>query len=102
MPQWRMRVEAARTMLRLVRVRSQNLPTNHQARPKQMPDLKVISMDDDELELENTIRQLIERKDAAVEGSAEYRMVIRQLKGLRNSRELAGPIMEEYDYWGGD
>ena len=48
--------------------------------PKRMPDLKVISMDDDELELENTIRQLIERKDAAVEGSAEYRMVIRQLK----------------------
>jgi DNA repair ATPase RecN len=52
-------------------------------------------------ELEDTIRRLIERKDAAVEGSAEYRMVIRQLKGLRNS-QLAAEIMEEYDYWGSD
>lgn len=52
-------------------------------------------------ELEDTIRRLIERKDAAFEGSAEYRMVIRQLKGLRNS-QLAAEIMEEYDYWGGD
>jgi chromosome segregation ATPase len=42
-------------------------------------------------ELEDTIRRLIERKDAAVEGSAEYRMVIRQLKGLRNS-QLAAEI----------
>ena len=63
--------------------------------PEQPPDAE-------EEALEATIRQLIERKDAAVEGSAEYRMVIRQLKGLRDSRELAGPIMEEYDYWGGD
>jgi hypothetical protein len=52
-----------------------------------------MSVDD---ELEATIKQLIARKDAAVEGSVEYRMVIRQLKGLRDSRGLAGPIMEDY------
>jgi uncharacterized coiled-coil DUF342 family protein len=55
------------------------------------------TIDNDEQELENTIRQLIERRDAAREGSAEYRMVIRQLKGLRNSK-LAEEIMEEYGY----
>jgi hypothetical protein len=56
--------------------------------------------DDDELELENTIRQLIARKDAAREGDAEHRMVIRQLDGLRGRSLLAEQIMEEYDYWG--
>ena len=44
-----------------------------------MPDLKVISMDDDELELENTIRQLISAESRR-RRSTEYRIVIRQLK----------------------
>jgi hypothetical protein len=51
-------------------------------------------MNDYELELENTIRRLIALHDAAREGSAEYRMVIRQLTGLRDSSELAGLIMD--------
>jgi hypothetical protein len=55
--------------------------------------------DDDELDLENTIRQLMERKDAARDGSAEHRMVIRQLDGLRGTSLLAEQIMEEYNWW---
>ena len=51
-------------------------------------------------ELERTIAALIERKYAAKEGSAEYRMVMRQLLGLRRTREDAGPIMEDLDPMG--
>lgn len=61
-------------------------------------------IEDDEperdLELERIIAELIERKNAAVKGSAEYLMVKRQLAGLRYSRELAGPIMEDLDPFG--
>ena len=53
-------------------------------------------MDDYDLELENTIRRLIALMDAAREGSAEYRMIVRQLKGLRNS-EIGGLIFEEFE-----
>jgi hypothetical protein len=53
-------------------------------------------MDDYELELENTIRRLIALMDAAREGSAEYRMIVRQLIGVRDSSELRGLIIEEY------
>jgi hypothetical protein len=42
---------------------------------------------DDDEELENKIRQLIARKDAARDGSAEHRMIIRQLNGLRGSSQ---------------
>jgi hypothetical protein len=48
-------------------------------------------------ELEQTIVELLERKDEAPEGSAEWRMAIRQLRGLSRAREEAGPIIEEYD-----
>ena len=48
-------------------------------------------------ELEQIIAELIERKYAAKEGSAEYRLAVRELAGLRCSRELAGPIMEDLD-----
>ena len=48
-------------------------------------------------ELENTIIALLGRKDAAVEGSAEWRMALRQLRGLSRTHEEAGPIIEEYD-----
>jgi hypothetical protein len=40
--------------------------------------------DADEIELENTIRRLLERLGAAREGSAEYRMIERQLEGVRS------------------
>ena len=40
-----------------------------------------------ELELENTIRQLIDRMEAAREGSAEHRMIVHQLVGLRAGSE---------------
>jgi hypothetical protein len=46
-------------------------------------------------ELEQLIADLIERMDAATEGSAEHRLVERQLAGLVSSREMAQPIMED-------
>ena len=48
-------------------------------------------------ELEQIIAELVEAKYAAPKGSAEYLMAKRQLAGLRYSRELAGPIMEDLD-----
>jgi hypothetical protein len=57
-------------------------------------------MDDNERELEATIRALIYRLDAARKGSAEHRMVLRQLDGLRDHSQLAEQILEEYGYWG--
>ena len=53
--------------------------------------------------LERTIAKLIARKNAAEPGSAEHRMAVRQLIGLRYSREEAGPIIEDLDpiEWGG-
>lgn len=47
--------------------------------------------------LEKTIA---ERKYAAPEGSAAYRLAVRELAGLRYIREEAGPIMEDLDAWG--
>ena len=47
--------------------------------------------------LEKTIADLIERKNAAPEGSAAYRLVLRELAGLRYTYEEAGPIMEDLD-----
>lgn len=58
-------------------------------------------MDADEQELEDTLRAIIDRKNAAPEGSAERTFYLRQLAGLRHTRELAGPIIEELDdAWG--
>jgi hypothetical protein len=53
-------------------------------------------------ELEAIIAELVERKYAAKEGSAAYRLAVRELAGLRSTRELAGPIMEDLDprEWG--
>jgi hypothetical protein len=50
-----------------------------------------------DLALEETIAELIRRKYAAKEGSAEHRMAMRQLVGRRLSRENAGPIIEQLD-----
>jgi hypothetical protein len=52
------------------------------------------------LELERIIAAVIARKNDAPEGSAEYRMALRQLEGLRWSCEEAGPIMEDLDPFG--
>ena len=35
-----------------------------------------------------------------LDGSAEWRMVVRQLDGIRDRSQLAEQIMEEYGYWG--
>jgi hypothetical protein len=50
--------------------------------------------------LEKAIADLIERKYAAPEGSAAYRLAVRELAGLRYSREEAGPTREDLDPWG--
>jgi hypothetical protein len=56
---------------------------------------------DQDEELEAVIAAVVKRKNAATEGSAEYCMALRQLTGLRYSRELAGDIIEALDpYWG--
>ena len=51
-------------------------------------------------ELEAIIRRLAYRRDDTREGSAEYRMIIRQMRGLRSSSKLAEEILEDYDFWG--
>lgn len=56
-----------------------------------------------EEELERIIKALVAQKNAADENSAEYRMTVRQLQGLRYGPygELAGGIIEELDFgWG--
>jgi hypothetical protein len=50
-------------------------------------------------ELEATIGRLFDRLEDAREGSAEYRMIVRQMKGLRNS-EIGGLIFEEFSMRG--
>jgi len=58
-------------------------------------------MDDiDELnELERTIAEIIARREEASEDSAAHRMAVRQLEGLRLTREEAGGIIEALDPW---
>jgi hypothetical protein len=48
-------------------------------------------------ELEAIIQRLVYRLDDAREGSAEHKMIIRQLVGVRDSSELAGLIIEEFE-----
>ena len=52
-------------------------------------------------ELKQTIAAIIERKNAAPEGSAEHRLAERELRGLRYSYEEAGGLIESLDpdYW---
>jgi hypothetical protein len=47
-------------------------------------------------ELEATIGRLFDRLEDAREGSAEYRMIVRQLKGLREGSEVGSLIFEEF------
>ena len=51
-------------------------------------------------ELEATIRRLVDRLNAAREGSAEYRMIVRQLVGIRKTSELGGLIIEGHELYG--
>jgi hypothetical protein len=53
-------------------------------------------------QLEQIIIDLIERKYTAPADSAERRLILNQLNGLRHSYELAGPMMEDLDpkEWG--
>jgi hypothetical protein len=51
-------------------------------------------------ELENIIRDLVERKNALPEDSPAHRFVVRQLTGLRYSRKEAGGIIEDLDPMG--
>jgi hypothetical protein len=48
-------------------------------------------------ELEELINDLLYRAKDAREGSAEHRMIVRQLKGLRNGSQMGRWIFEELD-----
>jgi hypothetical protein len=54
----------------------------------------------DELELEAIVRDLAERLHVAREDSAEQRMILRQMDGIRQHSELGILLMEEYDIGG--
>jgi hypothetical protein len=54
----------------------------------------------EELELEDIIRRLIYRLYDADEDSAEQRMILRQLEGIRRGSELGGLLMQEVDMGG--
>jgi hypothetical protein len=53
-------------------------------------------------ELEQTIAALVERKNALPLQSRERALLVRELKGLRYSREEAGDLIEYLDpiHWG--
>ncbi|MDD1520008.1 MULTISPECIES: hypothetical protein [Bradyrhizobium] len=54
----------------------------------------------EEIELEDVIRRLVYRLDEVREDSAEARMILRQLEGIRRGSELFGLLMQEYDMGG--
>jgi hypothetical protein len=51
-------------------------------------------------ELEKTIRDLVERKNGAPDGSAKQAFYERQLRALRYRYEEAGGLIEHYDPMG--
>lgn len=58
----------------------------------------------EERELEHILMNLVARRDAATEYSAERRMVERQIDGIRRGSELGGMLVEEVNngdmpYW---
>jgi hypothetical protein len=55
---------------------------------------------DHEIELEEVVRQLAYWLRQAREDSAEYKMIVRQMEGIRHGSELGGLLMEEYDCGG--
>ena len=64
--------------------------------------MECLDYSDEERELHRLIAPIVARKNAAAEGSAQRLMAVRQLQGLRNTREEAGPIIEslDRDAWG--
>jgi hypothetical protein len=52
---------------------------------------------DEEIELEDIVRRLVYALYEADEDSAEYRMIERQLQGIRRGSELGGLLMQEVD-----
>jgi hypothetical protein len=55
---------------------------------------------DEELRLEKIISEFAARRKRADMDSAEYKMITRQMAGMRREGYLAARILEEYDYWG--
>jgi CO dehydrogenase/acetyl-CoA synthase gamma subunit (corrinoid Fe-S protein) len=53
-------------------------------------------LDMTEDQIKTAIRQLIARRKAVRKGSAEDRMIDRQLIGIRDSSELADLIMQDF------
>ncbi|QHO72080.1 hypothetical protein ACH79_05075 [Bradyrhizobium sp. CCBAU 051011] len=54
----------------------------------------------EELELEGIVYRLVHQLYAAREDSAEYKMIKRQLEGIRHGSELGGLLMQEVDMSG--
>ena len=54
----------------------------------------------EEIALEDTIGDLVYRLKRAREGSAEYKMIERQLTGIFHGSQLGGLIIEEYEMSG--
>ena len=55
---------------------------------------------DEEIALEEIVSDLAYRRKHTDEDSAEYKMIMRQMAGIRRGSELGSLILEEYDYWG--
>ena len=51
----------------------------------------------EDLELEEIVSRLAYQMRQADEDSAEYKMIVRQLEGIRHGSELGGLLMEEVD-----
>jgi hypothetical protein len=51
----------------------------------------------EEIELEGIIQRLVDRLDEVREDSAEHRMILRQLVGIRKTSQLGHLIIEEYE-----
>ena len=51
----------------------------------------------EEIELGEILRRLAYRREEVREDSAEYRMIARQMEGIRHGSEYGGLLMEEYD-----
>ncbi|MBR0806236.1 hypothetical protein JQ636_22020 [Bradyrhizobium japonicum] len=51
-------------------------------------------------ELEGIISKLVYRLDEVREDGPEYKLILRQLDGIRYGSELGGLLMEEYDAGG--
>jgi hypothetical protein len=62
-----------------------------------MPPRKVRTVTEEELEATiKTLVTLVDRLDDAREGSAEHKMIIRQLVGALEGSQLGRLILEEY------